>query len=198
MVIQFVFVVLLLLPFSSALRALDEKEIEVIPNPHGHACASRRLDTLLEPYQLLTTPLATQGDTFRELVYRKVFSVPIPVYRMKQPLRLSASQLEFQLVLVKDLAHDAKGLIRETPVEQERAVDSWFPGYYWTPRVMACAVSNEGWQHVGWKFTALQDNKGLSQFYALMVTMGEEEESAQGILVGGFKAAGWMVNAVMS
>ena len=201
MVLQFLFVFLLLLPFSSALRALDETEIAVIPNPHGHAssCASRRLDSLLEPYQLLTRPLATQDDTFRELVYRKVFSVPIPVYRMEQPLRLSASPLEFQLVLVKDLARDANGVIRETPVDPERAVDSWFPGYYWTPLVMACAATaKEGWQHVGWKFTALRENQGLPHFYALMVKMGEEEESTQGILVGGLKAAGWMVNAVMS
>lgn len=200
MVLKFLFVVLLLLPFSSALRALDEKEIEVIPNPHGHdnACTSRRLDSLLEPYQLLTKPLATQDDTFRELVYRKVYTVPIPVYRMKQPLRLSASQLEFQLVLVKDLSRDAKGTIHETPVERERAVDSWFPGYYWTPLVMACGAANEGWQHVGWKFTALQENQGLPQFYALMVNIGEEEESTQGILVGGLKAPGWIVNAVMS
>lgn len=193
---RFFLAILLLLDYSSAFRTLNEKEIEVVPNPHGHACTSRRLEGFLEPYHLLTKPLATQDDTFRELVYRKVFSVPIPVYRMKQPLRLSALQLEFQLVLVKDLAHGAKALIRETPVEQERAVDSWFTGYYWTPLAMQCA--DEGWQHVGWKFTALQDNHGLPQFYALMVNIAEEEESTQGILVGGFKAAGWMMNAVMS
>jgi hypothetical protein len=195
MVSRFFLAVLLFLPIVNALFSLKERDIEVIPNPHGQACSSRSLDGLLEPYHLITKPITTQADTFQELVYRKVMSVPIPIYRMKQPERLSGAQLEFQLVLVKDLARAGKALIHETPVEREQAMDSWFPGYYWTPLVMAC--SEAGWQHVGWKFTAVQGSQTLQHFYALMVHM-DEEESTQGIRIGGFKAPGWMVTAVMS
>jgi hypothetical protein len=194
--VRFFLALLLILPFATSLLSLEEIEIEVIPNPHAQACSSRRLDGLLEPYHLITKPLPTQEDTFRELVYRKVLTVPIPVYRFKQPARLSASQLEFQIVLVKDLARAATGLIHEAPVEQERAMDSWFLGYYWTPLVMTCG--DEGWQHVGWKFTALQGNQALPRFYALMVNMDDDEESTQGIRIGGFKAPGWMVTAIIS
>lgn len=196
--IFFAVLLLLVLPFATSFLSLEEIEIEVIPNPHGQACASRRLDGLLEPYHLITKPLPTQEDTFRELVYRKVLTVPIPVYRFKQPARLSASQLEFQIVLVKDLSHAAHTVIHESPVEVERAMDSWFLGYYWTPIVMSCG--DEDWQHVGWKFTALQGNDALlpQQFYALMVNLEEKDESTQGIRIGGFKAPGWMVTAIVS
>jgi hypothetical protein len=197
--VRFFFAVLLVfLPFATSLLSLEEIEIEVIPNPHAQACASRRLDGLWEPYHLITKPLPTQEDTFRELVYRKVLTVPVPVYRFKQPARLSPSQLEFQIVLVKDLSHAARAVIHESPVELERAMDSWFLGYFWTPLVMSCG--DEDWQHVGWKFTALEDNHALSpqHFYALMVNMDEKDESTQGIRIGGFKAPGWMVTAIIS
>lgn len=192
------FLLLLLVLPCSALWSLEEKEIEVIPNPHGAACsASRSLEGLMEPYHLIAKPLMTQEDTFQELIYRKVLSVPIPVYRMKQPERLSQAQLSFQLVLVKDLAKAGKELIHETPVERERAMDSWFPGYYWTPLVMGCG-DDGNWQHVGWKFTAVSDNASLAQFYALMVHIDEEDETVQGIRIGGFRAPGWMINAIVS
>eukprot|EP00545_Synedropsis_sp_CCMP1620_P009858 CAMPEP_0119013140 /NCGR_PEP_ID=MMETSP1176-20130426/7998_1 /TAXON_ID=265551 /ORGANISM="Synedropsis recta cf, Strain CCMP1620" /LENGTH=190 /DNA_ID=CAMNT_0006966195 /DNA_START=56 /DNA_END=625 /DNA_ORIENTATION=- len=186
---RFLVLFLVLLPCSNSLFSLKEKEIEVIPNPHGgSACASRNLDGLLEPYHLIIKPLTTQPDTFQELEFRKIMSVPVPVYRMKQPARLSEAQLEFQLVLVKDLAKAGRAAIHETPVEKERAMDSWFPGYYWTPLVMACAEG--AWQHVGWKFTAVNESQGLPHFYALMVTI-DEEETTEGIRIGGFKAPGW-------
>lgn len=187
---------LLVLPNCNALFSLEEKEIEVIPNPHGgSACAARRLDGFLEPYHLITKPITTQPDTFQELEFRKIMSVPIPVYRMKQPARLSEAQLEFQLVLVKDLAKAGRALIHESPVAKERAMDSWYPGYYWTPLVMTCTEG--AWQHVGWKFTSVNENQGLPYFYALMVNIGEDE-TTQGVRVGGFKAPGWMVTAVIS
>jgi hypothetical protein len=187
----------LLLPFSSALWSVDEQEVEVIPNPHDAACQSRRLDGFLEPAHLLIKPLPTQKDTFQELVYHNVLTVPVPVYRMKQPERISSSELQFQLILVKDLAKSGKALIHESPVEPEKAMDSWFLGYYWTPLLMSCG--DESWQHVGWKFTALRpdQSESLNEFYALMVQI-DEQESVQGIRIGGFKAAGWMVTAIMS
>jgi hypothetical protein len=199
MMARFLMLFLLMLSCSEALFSLEEKEIEVIPNPHAagaSACAAgRSLDGLLEPYHLITKPMATQPDTFQELAFRKVLTVPVPVYRMKQPVRLSEAQLEFQLVLVKDLAKAGKASIRESPVDKERAMDSWFPGYYWTPLVMTCTEG--AWQHVGWKFTALNESQDLPHFYALMVSI-DEEEKTNGVRIGGFKAPGWMVTAIIS
>jgi hypothetical protein len=187
----------LLLPFSSALWSVEEQEVEVIPNPHDAACKSRRLDGFLEPAHLIIKPLPTQKDTFQELVYLKVLTVPVPVYRMKQPERLSSSQFQFQLILVKDLAKPGKALIHESPVEPERAMDSWFLGYYWTPLLTSCG--DKSWQHVGWKFTALRpdQSESLTEFFALMVQI-DEQKSVEGIRIGGFKAPGWMVAAIMS
>lgn len=187
----------LLLPFSSALWSVEEQEVEVVPNPHAAACQSRRLDGFLEPAHLIIKPMPTQKDTFQELVYHKVLTVPVPVYRMKQPERLSSSELQFQLILVKDLAKAGKTLIHESPVEPERAMDSWFLGYYWTPLLTRCG--DESWQHVGWRFTALRpdQSESLTEFYALMVQI-DEQESVQGIRIGGFKATRWMVDAIMS
>jgi hypothetical protein len=193
---RFLFIVLLSLPFALGFRSVEQKEIYVIPNPYDTACQARSLNELMEPYHLITKPLKTQEDTFRKLIYRKVFSVPIPIYGMKQPERLSKSQLDYQLVLVKDLALSAKSSIHETPVDRERAEDSWFPGYFWTPIVTACG--SDQWQHVGWKFTSLQENSPLTYFYALMVSVNDNEEENGGILVGGIKAASWMVAAVIS
>ena len=183
---------------ANSLFSVEDKGIQVIENPHGNqqeACAFHRLDGLLEPYHLLTKPLPTQQDTFRELVFRKVFSVQVPIYRMKQPERLSASQFQFQLVLVRDLAARGMDLIHETPVDSNQAVDSWFAGYYWTPIVMDC---DEESHHVGWKFTALQDSSTLPHFYALMVNIVEEEGTLNGVFVGGLKTAGWMANKIVA
>jgi hypothetical protein len=192
-------VLLLLIPLCTALWAVEERDIEVISNPHGDSCGmgGRRLDSLLEPYHLITQPIATQADTFQELLYKKVMSVPIPVYRMKQPERLSEAQLQFQLVLVRDLATAGKAKIYETPVEHDRAVDSWFPGYYWTPLVMYCG-GEELWQHVGWKFTSIDGSKDLKEFYALIVDINDDDKTKAAVRIGGFKAPGWMVAKVIT
>jgi hypothetical protein len=196
MELKFLFIVLFSLPFALGFRSVEQKEIDVIPNPYDTACQARSLNELLEPYHLIIKPLKTQQDTFRNIIFRKVFSVPIPIYRMKQPERLSKSQLDYQLVLVKDLALGAKASVYETPVERERAEDSWFPGYFWTPIVTSCG--NDQWQHVGWKFTSLQENSALPFFYALMVNVNDDEVTKEGIFVGGMKAASWMVARVIS
>ena len=70
----------------------DEKDFEVVTNPHVQdqppVCfANTNLDAFLEPYYLLTKPIATQPDTFQDIEYAKVMGVPIPTYRMKQPGR---------------------------------------------------------------------------------------------------------------
>jgi len=67
---------------------------------------------------------------------------------------------------------------------------------------MSCGGGGEDqWQHIGWKFTSLdgnnKENGKLPHFYALLVKMNEKE-STQGIRIGGFKAPGWMVGAVLA
>jgi hypothetical protein len=187
--------------FMTAASA-EEKEFEVIPNPHCENVCFSNLDGFLEPYYLLTNPLPTQPETFQELSYAKVMSVPVPVYRMKQPARLSEQQLEFQMVLVRDLSTAGKSNIHEVSVDFEKAKDSWFPGYYWSPLVLYCSEANE-YQHVGWKFTSLLDKQQRdadlpSHFYALMVQMDDREKQALGIRIVGFRAPAWMAAKIMS
>ena len=184
----------LLLLTSVGAWLTEEKDIEVIPNPHDNKGCLPSLDGMLEPYHLLTKPVATQADTFQELSYAKVLSVPIPIYRMKQPNRISHLELEFKLALVKDLSNAAKPQVHEVTVPMEQARDSWFPGYYWSPIVMGCGG---GYQHVGWKFTAIDNNKPMPFFYALMVQV-DETERTQGVRIGGFRAPGWMAAAIIS
>ena len=162
----------------------EEQEIEVIPNPHAHkggACSGEPLEQLLEPNQLILSPMVTQADTFQELTYAKVLTVPVPVYAMKQPARLSEAQLPFQLVLVKELSARASN-IHQVSVPIEQARDSWFPGYYWSPLVMQCGA--DSWQHVGWKFTSLnQASTDYNSFYALIVQVDKKQQE-QGIRIG--------------
>jgi hypothetical protein len=204
----FLVLVLLSLVTSSSngflVSVADEQEIDVIANPHSENVCSggALLDRLLEPYQLIVAPMVTQADTFQELSYAKVLTVPVPVYTMKQPERISQAQLQFQLVLVKALSAGMSNLVREVPVPMEQAVDSWFPGYYWTPLIMACGGhDNYNYQHVGWKFTAIDNedittnNNRLTQFYALMVQTNQKEKT-QGLRIGGFRAPGWMMESV--
>ncbi|CAB9501253.1 expressed unknown protein [Seminavis robusta] len=199
--------VLLLLTTSDGflVSVADEQDIEVVSNPHSpDTCvAGAFLDALLEPYHLIVKPMLTQMDTFQELSYAKVLTVPVPIYTMKQPARLSAAQLQFQLVLVKDVSAGTLNLIYEVPVPMEQAKDSWFPGYYWTPIIMGCS-KDQGYNHVGWKFTKLEQNNSendihhdmLPHFYALMVKV-DNKEKTEGLRVGGFKAPGWMVGGAI-
>jgi hypothetical protein len=205
---RFLLLALLSINVESFFASAEEKEIDVIPNPHDHSEAVKscptRLDWLLEPYNLITKPLTTQADTFQGLSYAKVLTVPVPVYSMKQPARISASELQFQLVLVNQVSVAATSFLHEIPVDPEAAKDSWFLGYSWEPLVMTCgggADINEpasGYQHVGWKFTALTSDSAMPSFYALMVQFEEKNEITEGIRLGGFKAPGWMATGIIS
>ena len=123
--------------------------------------------------------MTTQVDTFQEITYAKVLSVSVPIYRMKQPHRLSSAEYGFSLVLVRDLATHVNVL--ETPVKREQALDSWFVGYMWAPIVYRC--SNNSDLHIGWKFT---NDSGNEFFYALIIDMNKRQKT------------GWMVTHVMT
>jgi hypothetical protein len=49
------------------MTSTEEKEFEVIPNPHDDNVCFSDLDGFLEPYYLLTKPLPTQPDTWTTL-----------------------------------------------------------------------------------------------------------------------------------
>ena len=184
--LRFVLAVILLAPTCALLRSLEEKEIDVIPNPHDDAnqevtSCSASLQLLMQPHYLITKPMTTQVDTFQEITHAKVLSVSVPIYRMKQPHRLSSAEYGFSLVLVRDLATHVN--VHETPVIREQALDSWFVGYMWAPIVYRC--SNNSDLHIGWKFTSVNDN-GNEFFYALLVDIKKHQKT------------GWMVAHVMT
>lgn len=177
----------------------EAKEIEIVENPHADpqqtGCSRAALDSLLEPAHLIVHPMATQQDTFQDLLYAKVLTVTVPVYRVKQPERLSPSELQFQLVLVRDLSRIGESTVLEVPVDQASARDSWFLGYEWAPLVMECAEGD--YHHVGWKYDSLTNNQEMPHFYALMVEIHQRERVAE-VLVGGSKAPMWMGAALGS
>jgi hypothetical protein len=192
--LRFLLSFLLLAQTRAFLPSLEEKEIEVIPNPHvvdQEMTCSASLQYLLQPHFLLTKPKMTQEDTFQEITFAKVLTVPVPIYRMKQPHRLSAKELGFSLVLVRDLATQVN--VYETPVEPERALDSWFVGFMWTPIVYKCSNSV---LHIGWKFTSVNGNERDS-FYALLVNINERQKTNM-IQIGSLQAPGWMAALVMT
>lgn len=189
----------LLVPTSTCFfqtLSLEEQEIEVTTNPYcsnaetkeASACSVQHL---LSPHLLITHTYPTQHDTFMNIRHPKIFTQPVPVYTMKQPARLNPGQLQFDLVLVRDLASHEN--IYEIPINVEKAMDSWFPGYSWTPIVFLCGNGSQ--QHVGWKFTS--NNHDGSYFYALLVTVDERRQQDP-IHVGGFKAAVWMMERIMT
>jgi hypothetical protein len=55
------------------------------------------------------------------------------------------------------------------PVDPQASMDSWFPGYHWTPIVHKCTSSDAPYQQMGWKFA--QDSG--ETFYALLVQVHE-------------------------
>ena len=178
---------------AAATGSSGDANIHTICKPH--------LETLIDPRHLIVQTMQVQADTFLEMTEAKVFSVPIPVYRMKQPSRLSEAELEFQMVLVKDLNKYGTGIVTSVPVEMEKAADSWFPGYFWSPLVMQCGPDSDVSQHVGWKFERLARNATLTlpHFYAVLVEVTKKERTntvAAGVYVGGFQAPGWMASAV--
>eukprot|EP00957_Ditylum_brightwellii_P122014 9305402-Ditylum_brightwellii.AAC.1 len=102
----------------------------------------------------------------------------------------------------------AAATLRDVPVDSKVALDSWFPGYAWTPVVCNGGCST-GYIHVGWRFTSTS-NPG-EYFYALIVDTtrkGTEKVAAgvseKGIIAGtisdvmhiGTAAPGWMVAAL--
>ena len=209
--------------------------MKVVPNPHGSgsggggraedeeestaplAAASASSSScdpslLLSPHRIVRRPMATQADTLVEIATRRVLSAPVPVYRFRQPARLSAAELPFQLVLASGVDGAAAGSLRSVPVDPASAADSWFPGYSWSPLVYEDGGC-DGPVHVGWKFSSNDDNSAPSGerefFYALIVADAREGERSyslgvvgalgEAVLEGlrvGTRAPAWMLDAI--
>jgi hypothetical protein len=216
-------------------RTADDKDFEVVSNPHddtarrqcqnddqnGDVAAScsyslarnsMNLDSFLEPYYLITQVIPTQVDTFQKLSQVKIMSVPVPTYHMKQPARLSQLELEYQLILTKELSTSGQKSIKVVQVDPREAHDSWFPGYYWSPLVMM-QVDSGYYRHVGWKFTktttsdddttllsssSLSVSTTLPYFYALMIELKGPQEQEVVTRLSGFKAPAWMAQRIIS
>jgi hypothetical protein len=178
---------------------------------------SMNLDSFLEPYFLITQVIPTQADTFQKLSFVQIMSVPVPTYHMKQPARLSQLELEYQLILTKELSMNGQKSIQVVPVDDpQQANDSWFPGFFWSPLVMRQIDSsghNYYYQHVGWKFTKKTTRSGdetsllssssfstttLPYFYALMIEPKNPKEQEVVTRLSGFKAPGWMAQRIIS
>jgi hypothetical protein len=117
----------------------------------------------------------------------------LPIYRFRQPARLSSLELPFAVLPVRSV-HPHNLAVLE--VAEREARDSWFPGYAWS--ILLCKVC-EGYTHLGWKFTPIA---GGEPFYGLIVGGSREEERARAKartaevepqLHIGVRAAGWMV-----
>lgn len=106
---------------------------------------------------------------------------------MKQPYRISTAELQFDLVLVRDIP--AKEYIRFASVDPVKSKDSWFPGYAWTPIILQCGGD---YQHVGWKFEA---DRG-DFFYALIVQVDPRKKEF--VVIESLHAANWMIAAIRS
>lgn len=178
-------------------HSLEEKEIEVTTNPYaGENAVCSSVQNLLSPHLLMVEVLPTQPDTFLNVRHAKVFTQPVPVYKMQQPARLNPGQFQFDMVLVRELASHTN--VYEIPVaDPQKALDSWFPGFSWTPIVHHCGDTRSGddgggdYQHVGWKFASTNGET----FYALLVQV-DERRKKNSIAVGGFKAAEWMLRGI--
>ena len=63
--------------------------------PAGAAgsCPARTID----PNAVMAIPMMTQADTLQGIVVKRYMGIDIPLYRFKQPARLSPLELPFQV-----------------------------------------------------------------------------------------------------
>lgn len=151
------------------------------------------------PHLIITSPKVTQPDTFKALVRKEWMGIDVPLYLFQQPARMSTLELPFKLLLVRDVAQE--GLV-ELQVDMNKAIDSWFVGYYWS--VILCEKC-DGVTHLGWKFTSTAD---AESFYALIVDYHDSNEvkvrTYSGMLEAvteklhiGMKSPAWMISMMM-
>merc|ERR1711871_474606 len=136
--------------------------LEQCAAPGPRTCAAE----IVDPRKIITAPMATQADTLRGIVKKRVWGMDVPLYHFQQPARLSSLELPFKLLLLRDVPLEG---IHELTVDPREAMDSWFVGYTWT--IVVCERC-DGVTHLGWRFTSTSDG---SNFFALIVDYKDDE-----------------------
>lgn len=149
-------------------ESLQLEAVIPISNPHipkSGVCSAQTID----PTQIIAAPMATQTDTFLGLHTVKIMGIPVPLYRFKQPSRLSELELPFKLLLLRHVPMDSLTLLQ---VPRLLAEDSWFPGYRWSVAVCESCGGKGDSIHIGWQFTHIN---GGDTFFALIVMSKQTE-----------------------
>lgn len=161
-----------------AANALDGLHAEGNPHvDHGAAltcCPAQSLPP--STFLAEAAMLEVQADTFIRTTSRTHLGVPVPVFDFHQPVRLSAAELPFRLVLVASI--DQEGIVElEAPAEQ--AADSFFPGYAWSRYVVCAAGAAAGAPpvHLGWRFTRKAGTTGGPADFVAMIVRADDREA---------------------
>jgi hypothetical protein len=99
------------------------------------------------------------------------------------------------MVLMQNVVMD--GSVETLPVDAKQAVDSWFPGYYWSPLI--CTKCDTP-LHLGWKFTPVSADAQVSFFALIVDYAGDRKQQQNSVFVDvaeelriGVQAPSWMV-----
>jgi hypothetical protein len=158
--------------------AAAERAVKPIPNPHASTGASSAClcpAQTISPDRVLFSPAPLQAASSLGVETLKVGSVPVPVYRFKQPRSLSELELPFKIILQSSLPRAG---LYDLPVADERATNSWFEGYRWSVLLCAGGCQDRTIQHIGWRFESRSDP--AESFYALIVKTSDEQQTAAG------------------
>eukprot|EP00538_Stauroneis_constricta_P000080 CAMPEP_0119545466 /NCGR_PEP_ID=MMETSP1352-20130426/215_1 /TAXON_ID=265584 /ORGANISM="Stauroneis constricta, Strain CCMP1120" /LENGTH=230 /DNA_ID=CAMNT_0007590013 /DNA_START=501 /DNA_END=1193 /DNA_ORIENTATION=+ len=189
-------------------RLADAREVEIKvtgdlhtesnPNKSRGSCNASEscvsnLQELFDPEMAMTQIKSTQHDTIDGIVHADLGDHRIPLYRFRQPQRISEEQLPFQLALVNTIRQPHR---ISHAASHRIARDSWFPGYYWS-MTLICHCKNHTYHQVGWKFTSNEVGDDDS-FYALIVAAPDSSKrtpTAFNILSQ--QAPGWMLSTMI-
>ena len=181
-----------LLALLAAPLARAKRSATPIANPHQSGAAVACAPPAVDRESIMVAPLATQTDTLLRIEVVEVNGLDVPIYSFKQPARLSTLELPFKVLPVARI--NAANIVA-LRVDEQHALDSWFPGYKWDVLVDVSCNS-----HVGWRFSPV-DGTG-DAFFALIVKTKDEDllsvassfaEALRAKLSVGVPAAPWML-----
>jgi len=99
------------------------------------------------------------------------------------------------MVLMQNVVMD--GSVETLPVDTKQAVNSWFPGYYWS--LLICTKCDTP-LHLGWKFTPVSADAYVSFFALIVDYAGDRTQQQTSVFVEvaeelriGVQAPSWMV-----
>lgn len=169
---------LLLVPALLWAASASQGDIQATGNPYdantcsAAECRCPALD--INPLHVVRTPLNTQPGTHVATVKRRLFGIETPVYVFQQSPHLTPSPLRFKVLPLSDI--DETGVV-DIPVDDPKALDSWFPGFKWS--IIVCARGDK-WTHLGWRFRpagVAEAGAPPSGFFALIVDYNDEKNA---------------------